>query len=133
MIEQTPQEAFDAAHVLAQDERSVRSDAVTAQLLSMFQALQEQNAIAHAKDREVVQGMLKELSALSAKTDRFLSAFPDGDPKSHCEYHELVIATMRDKREFWKKLRYDIVRWGVAGLLVWAAYALWRAFLLGPK
>lgn len=130
---QTRQETADAAHTLAQDERSVRSDAVTAQLLAMFQTLQTQMLSHMDREGTVIQGMLTELAALSAKTDRFLAAFPDGDPKSHCEYHELVISTMRDKHDFWKKMRYDLIRWGVFGFALWGLYALWRAFLLGPK
>lgn len=117
----------------ARDERDVRGDAVTAQLLKLFEDLQSRVMSHMDEEATIIRGLSSGLSELTAKTEQFLSAFPGGDAKAHCEYHQLLIDAARDRSEFWKKMRYDLTRWGLFGFLVWGLYALWKAFLLGPK
>jgi hypothetical protein len=60
-------------------------------------------------------------------------SFPEGDPHGHRKHHELAIKAAEDKAAFWDKMRFELSRLGLAGFTVWALYALWKAFLLGPK
>lgn len=62
------------------------------------------------------------------------NAFPQGDPDGHRRHHELVIKQAEDKAQFWEKMKFELIRWGLIGFLGWAAVAMWRSFLLGaPK
>ena len=63
----------------------------------------------------------------------FAKAFPDGDPESHAAYHHEVIAKMHERTEFWKDMRKSLAKWGLFGFAGWAIYALWHAFLQGPR
>lgn len=132
MAEETSSLAADAAGV-ARDERDARGDAVTAQLLKLFEDLQVRVMTHMDEESQIIRGLASGLAELTARTEQFLLAFPGGDAKTHCEYHQLLIDTARDKAEFWKKMRYDLIRWGLFGLAGWALYAMWKAFLLGPK
>lgn len=60
-------------------------------------------------------------------------AFPEGDPKSHREAHEAAMQIVRDRREFWKKMLFEITKLGLVGLLGWLIWVAWIAFLKGPK
>ena len=62
------------------------------------------------------------LQKIAAQQEEFFarvtSAFPSGDMDGHCNYHKEVIEQMKTKKEFWTKLRYEIYRWGVIGVLI---------------
>jgi hypothetical protein len=60
-------------------------------------------------------------------------AFPDGDPHGHRRHHEIVIAAAQRRLELWDMLKKETAKWGLLGFLGWAGYALWQAFLLGPR
>ncbi len=118
---------------VARDSKDLRGDMLTAQLLNTFETLQN-NMLQHMeKEGTVIKEMSNSIAELTIKADRFLLAFPDGDPRAHCEYHELLIAAARDKREFWKRMRFHLVEVGLFSFLAWALYALWKAFLMGPR
>jgi hypothetical protein len=63
----------------------------------------------------------------------YVSAFPDGDPAGHRRHHELVIKREEEKVIFWTTLRTKLAEWGLIAFAGWALYALWAAFLQGPK
>lgn len=63
----------------------------------------------------------------------FTRAFPDGDPEGHRHHHEIVIAAAQRRLELWDMLKKETAKWGLLGFLAWAGYALWQAFLLGPR
>lgn len=60
-------------------------------------------------------------------------AFPDGDAAGHREAHEDQIRIYKDRADFWKKMLFEVSKWGLLGVLGWAGYALWKAFLAGPR
>lgn len=64
-------------------------------------------------------------------TELTKSAFPDGDPKGHRRRHELELEELKERAEFWKKMRLELAKWGLLGFLGWAGLALWNAFILG--
>lgn len=63
----------------------------------------------------------------------FERAFPDGDPEGHRQHHEIVLEAAKKRLELWDMLKKETAKWGLLGFLGWAGYALWQAFLLGPK
>lgn len=62
----------------------------------------------------------------------FNVSMPNGDPLLHQQIHDTDIQLIKDRKEFWKKLLFEISKTGLLGLLVWIAYALWGALLAGP-
>ena len=116
-----------------QPDRTVAGREIDAQLLRMLDALQ--NTVSNhlvGEERTTVE-MRESIAVLTSKVDQFMLAFPGKDFRSHCEYHQLLIDAARAKRDSWQKVRYDLMRYSVIGFLIWAGYALWKAFLLGPK
>lgn len=67
------------------------------------------------------------LADLSAK------AFPAGDPEGHRKYHEDEMKYMEARAEFWKKMLFEVTKYGVIGVIGWLAYTVWVAFLHGPQ
>ena len=60
-------------------------------------------------------------------------AFPFGDPHGHRTHHEALIQKAEQRAEFWKKMSFELSRWGLLGFVGWVLYSLWKSFLLGPK
>ena len=126
-------EVAQAAHGAARDDADARKDAMNLQLLKMFDGLQTE-ILGYIKTQGLItNNLLNSVDKMEAKVDRILSAFADDDPASHREYHELLIKLARDKAEFWGRMRWHLVEASIFGFLAWALYALWMAFLAGPK
>lgn len=66
------------------------------------------------------------------KFDQLLAAFPDGDIEGHRAYHESLILRNKDIGDFFKKLTFELAKWGILGLASFLAYAAWVRFLQGP-
>lgn len=60
-------------------------------------------------------------------------AFPGGDAEGHRKYHEETIYALEARSEFWKKMLFEITKYGLFGVLGWLAYTVWAAFLHGPS
>lgn len=60
-------------------------------------------------------------------------AFPGGDPVGHRAAHEAQMKAVLDRAAFWSKMRFEITKYGLLGFLGWGVFALWLAFLKGPK
>lgn len=60
-------------------------------------------------------------------------AFPGGDPIGHRSAHEAQMQAVLDRAAFWKKMRFEITKYGLLGLVGWLVYAAWLAFLRGPR
>ncbi|MGB4817556.1 MAG: hypothetical protein WBP33_00455, partial [Saprospiraceae bacterium] len=60
-------------------------------------------------------------------------AFPRGDPDAHRLHHELAIRKAEASASFWQTLATELAKYGLIGFIGWAGYALWKAFLAGPK
>ncbi len=63
---------------------------------------------------------------------RILDAFPNRDIEGHRLYHESIISRNRDIGEFFKKLTFELAKWGLIGLISFLIYAAWTKFLQGP-
>lgn len=63
----------------------------------------------------------------------FSSAFPAGDAEGHRRVHEADIQRAIDRAEFWKKMLFEVTKYGLFGVLGWLSYVAWTAFLHGPQ
>ena len=64
--------------------------------------------------------------------EKMRSAFPNGDLAGHRVAHEAAIQAALDRAEFWRKMSFEITKYGLFGVLGWLAYVAWQAFLQGP-
>lgn len=76
---------------------------------------------------EKQNGLIKDLK------EAFTKAFPEGDAESHRRAHEMWIEKDKADREMWIKLKQNTINWVVIAVLSWAGFAMWAAFLQGPK
>jgi hypothetical protein len=77
--------------------------------------------------------MANETGELAVEVARLMAqAFPDGDPDGHRRHHEAVIAKAEARAEFWRKMAYEITKYGLLGFIGWLGVTTWQAFLQGP-
>jgi len=60
-------------------------------------------------------------------------AFPGGDAEGHRHYHEETIKALEARSEFWRKMVFEVTKYGLFGVIGWLAYTVWVAFLNGPQ
>ena len=85
-------------------------------------------------DNKLSVHMTNETKELAdAMADILTKSFPEGDAPGHRVLHEAQIAAMAAKAEFWKKLVFEITKYGLIGLIGWLAFVAWTAFLKGPS
>lgn len=60
------------------------------------------------------------------------SAFPGDDPEGHRRYHEALIEEAVQRKEFWRKLIFELAKYGLLGFVGWALIQLWSGALKGP-
>ena len=63
----------------------------------------------------------------------FIKAFPNGDADSHRKAHESWIRKEAEDREFWLKLKTNVINWAVIAVLGWVGIVVWAAFVKGPN
>lgn len=61
------------------------------------------------------------------------SAFPNGDPDGHRKAHEDDMAAIAARADFWRKMLFEVTKYGLFGVLGWLAYTVWAAFVQGPS
>jgi hypothetical protein len=85
-------------------------------------------------DRKLTLHMKNETQELAEAITKLMSeAFPQGDPYGHRKHHEMVIQQAEERAAFWRTMRVELGKWGLVGFAGWAVYALWQAFLQGPR
>ncbi len=57
------------------------------------------------------------------------SAFPNGDPASHCRYHEELIEQGKDRRELIRAVRDKTIAGLVWAVMLGIGIACWKYFL----
>ena len=75
----------------------------------------------------------QDVATLTEEVRKLVQAFPEGDLLGHRLYHEAVIDALRARREFWRKMTFELVKWGLIGFIGWGAIQLWYGALRGPK
>lgn len=97
---------------------------------AMLQMIQQ----VHDGQNDLRMQMLDVKTGLTTAITKLITeSFPDGDPGGHRRYHEASIKAAEDKAAFWGKLKDELAKYGLAGFVGWAFYALWQAFLKGPN
>jgi len=85
-------------------------------------------------DEKLSMHITSETAILANEIARvMLKAFPDGDADGHRRFHEANVIKAEESAKFWRTLSVEITKFGLLGFLGWAGYALWKAFLMGPK
>ena len=70
--------------------------------------------------------MVKEIHKL------FKASIPNEDAVGHRLAHESWIRKEEEDKEFWLKLKQNVINWAVIAALGWGGIAIWTAFLRGP-
>jgi hypothetical protein len=100
---------------------------------------QEQYDGVDARDprQHLLMRRLDALDAALAHIDSGLAGlkagFPGDDPNGHRAYHESVIRRAEERADFWRKLNFELAKWGLLLFLAWLLIAGWKDFLKGPK
>lgn len=107
-----------------------RADA-SAALISVIEGLTTQ---VHEMREEIIRHKNELRSEREQLINDVLNkALPDGDAEGHRRYHETVIAKIESQKQFYDKLRLELVKYGLLGLVGFFAVAAWHEFLKGPK
>ena len=88
----------------------------------------------HELDTKLSAHIDREETMLLEATERLTkTAFPDGDPDGHRRAHEAWIKSQEQKAEFWEKMKTEVYKWGIIGVLGFLATAAWVALTKGPR
>lgn len=72
------------------------------------------------------------LALAEAVATLMIKSFPEGDAEGHRKMHEAEMKAVEARAEFWKKLLFEITKYGIFGVLGWLALKIWVALLAGP-
>ncbi len=98
------------------------SDARHAEVLHRFESMQSSTMVMLQANNTTANEIHK----------MFKEAFPEGDVAAHRKAHEHWIAKDLAEKEFWLKLKQDVVKWVVIAALSWVGIVIWAAFIKGP-
>lgn len=108
------------------ERRAPTEDALLSLVTQVHEKVDKMQAALH---QHMTEDSLKLANELRQLMD---NAFPFGDPHGHRSAHEASIRKAEARAEFWKKMTFELSKWGLFGFLGWAAFHLWNAFLHGP-
>lgn len=86
----------------------------------------------------VAQAKIEDLQhSVEEQTALALAGYPlnkDGKPDlaGHRSYHEELIEQERVRTEYWRKMTFELTKYGLIGFVLWALTQLWLAFIKGP-
>lgn len=72
------------------------------------------------------------LQLAEAVATLMIKSFPEGDADGHRKAHEAQMKAVEARAEFWKKLLFEITKYGLIGVVGWLVLKIWTAFLAGP-
>lgn len=105
----------------------------TDQMQVILQLVQQIHDNQIAMDAKLTKHMTEETKELAEAIKKLMDdSFPDGDPSGHRRAHEVRIKREEERAEFWKKMRLELGKWGLLGLVGWLVVVAWQAFLQGP-
>ena len=73
------------------------------------------------------------LALAEAVASLMIRSFPEGDADGHRKAHEAQMLAIEARAEFWKKMLFEVGKYGILGVLGWLALKIWVAFLAGPE
>jgi hypothetical protein len=71
------------------------------------------------------------LALAEAVADLMIKSFPEGDAAGHRLMHEKQMQALENRAEFWKKMLFEVSKYGLIGVVGWMAIKLWAAFVAG--
>jgi hypothetical protein len=80
----------------------------------------------HAENTSTLEVMEGKLNEVITRVDDLHRGFPDGDPDSHCRYHETLIRKAEARADLYEELRAELVKKGLWALLVLMGIAVWQ-------
>ena len=87
-----------------------------------------------AMDAKLTKHITDETLTLAEEIANLMNkAFPAADPSGHRQYHEAQMQAQKDRADFWKKMLFEVSKYGLFGVVSWLAFVAWAAFLKGPK
>lgn len=109
----------------------------------MKQEIKQNNADSNARHEQMLdrfEGMQAQTTQALESTNQLVSeihklfkkAFPDGDVDAHRKAHEHWIAKDLAEKDFWLKIKQDVVKWVAVAAIGWGGIVIWAAFLKGP-
>lgn len=87
----------------------------------------------YRRQEKLIEELAVKLAETVRQLERLAAGFPSADPDGHRIYHEALIKRIEARTAFWQKLGFELAKYGLFGFAAWAFYALWTAFLKGPK
>lgn len=73
------------------------------------------------------------LALAEAVATLMIKSFPEGDADGHRKAHEAQMQAIEARAEFWRKMLFEVSKYGLLGVLGWLALKVWVAFLAGPE
>jgi len=85
-------------------------------------------------DRKLTEHIADETtSAATLIKELKKNAFVDGDVARHKQMQITALEKAEASSKFYRDIAASVAKWGLAGLIGFVVYAIWRAILEGPK
>lgn len=84
------------------------------------------------KIKVIVQGEIAEMRA-DVMAGYPLDSRGMPDVTGHRSFHEALIEQAKSRAEFWRKMTFELIKYGLIGFIAWQLRESWVAFLKGPK
>ncbi len=55
------------------------------------------------------------------------------DVTGHRSFHEALVEQAKSRAEFWRKMTFELIKYGLIGFVIWQLRVSWIEFLKGPK
>lgn len=90
-------------------------------------------AVSEKLDEVIIQ--LNELASIQNKFESAFLSDAHGGPDfvGHFNAHSAMVEESLARREFWRKLGFELAKYSLFGLIGWMAAVLWKAFIAGPR
>lgn len=114
-------------------ERHAETIALLALVQTVHDSVQSLHTDVKNLDGRLSTHMTTETHELATEITKLMtSAFPDGDPDGHRRHHEAVIEREEARAAFWKKMFFELSKYGLIAFLGWLVLSTWNTFLQGP-
>lgn len=101
---------------------------------AVFYLMQQVHDRIEEMDKRLTEHMRDETLQLAEEIAKLMNkAFPSSDPEGHRVYHEAQMRAMESRAKFWETMKTELAKWGLIGFCGFAAVAIWKHFLEGPK
>jgi hypothetical protein len=110
-----------------EDRRKSTNDAILILVQQVHSDVKEFNERLASHMHDETLALAEAVAALMIKS------FPEGDPDGHRKGHEAQMIAIEARAEFWKKMLFEVTKYGLLGVIGWLVVKVWIAFLAGPN